>query len=301
MSDALPILRDEAGPCAGVVTITLTQPGKSVVVLDRALIEAFEAALDQVPREAVGVVIASASVRVFVAGADLKSISAATDAELHDYLAYGSRVFGKIASLPCPTVAAINGAALGGGLELAMHCDGLVGAPGAGGKPYPIGLPEAGLGLCPGWGGTNLLPARIDPSFAIRQAAEGKTMMFDEAVKARLFDAVAPSAETLLDTAKEWLRKARERGLPARNHGTPSRWIGTRHTSDTRAAVSSVRGVLPGTEAAAAVLSAVEAGLTSGWKRALDIEQQELVRLRHTPAARAALEAFFAKSAAKPS
>jgi enoyl-CoA hydratase/carnithine racemase len=297
MSDALPILRDEAGPFAGVATITLTQPGKPVVVLDRALIEALEAALDRVPSGTLGVVIASASTRVFVAGADLRSISALSDAELHDYLAYGSRVFGKIASLPCPTVAAINGAALGGGLELAMHCDGLVGAPGI--KPYPIGLPEAGLGLCPGWGGTNLLPARIDPAFAIRQTAEGKPMMFDEAVQARLFDAVAPSAERLLETAKEWLLKARERGTPARNHGTPSRWIGTRHTSDTRAAVSSVRGGLPGTEAAAAVLSAVEAGLTSGWKRALDVEQQELVRLRHTPPARMALDAFFAKSAAK--
>src|SRR4030095_4414837 len=80
---------------------------------------------------------------------------------------------------------AINGAALGGGLELAMHCDGLVAAPppsrdGAPGKPYPVGLPEAGLGLCPGWGGTNLLPARMDAADAIRRAASGQTMTDDE-------------------------------------------------------------------------------------------------------------------------
>ncbi len=296
MPDALPILRDEAGPHAGVVTITLEQPGKPVVVLDRELIQRLEAALDRVPRDATGVVIASASTRVFVAGADLRSIADLSDAALHDYLAYGSRVFGKISALPCPTAAAINGAALGGGLELAMHCDGLIGAPGA--KSYPVGLPEAGLGLCPGWGGTNLLPARIDPTYAIRQTAEGKPMMFDDAVKSRLFDVVAESQETLLATAKDWVIRARAGGLPKRG-GTPSRWIGIRHTDDARAAVSCIRPTLPSTEAAQAVVSAVEAGLSAGWARALDIEQQELVRLRHTPAARAALDAFFAKSAPK--
>lgn len=296
MPDALPTLRDEAGPYAGVVTITLEQPGKAVVVLDRELIQRLEAALDRVPRDAAGVVIASASTRVFVAGADLRSIADLSDAALHDYLAYGSRVFGKISALPCPTAAAINGAALGGGLELAMHCDALIGAPGA--KPYPVGLPEAGLGLCPGWGGTNLLPARIDPTYAIRQTAEGKPMMFEDAVKSRLFDVVAESAEKLLETAKHWVISAHGKGQ-AKAAGAPSRWIGTRNTADARAAVSTIRGTLPATEAAAAVVSAVEAGLAAGWARALDVEQQELVRLRNTPPARAALEAFFAKSAAK--
>jgi len=92
--------------------------------------------------------------------------------------------------------------------------------------------------------------------------------------------------------------RARAGGLPKRG-GTPSRWIGIRHTDDARAAVSCIRPTLPSTEAAQAVVSAVEAGLSAGWARALDIEQQELVRLRHTPAARAALDAFFAKSAPK--
>src|SRR5439155_140292 len=125
--------------------------------------------------------------------------------------------------------AAINGAALGGGLELAMHCDGLMGAPpaardGQAGKPYPVGLPEAGLGLCPGWGGTNLLPARMEAGEAIRRTASGQTMMFDEAVAAGLFDRVAPAPEKLIETAMGWVcdqkRGGRERD------GAPRKWIG---------------------------------------------------------------------------
>src|SRR5882724_3304833 len=191
----LPIKVDESGPFAGVVTVILEQPGKPVVVLDLELIQRLEAALNNVPRTAAGMVLASASERVFVAGADLKSIMELDDAALEKYLAYGSKVFGMISDLPCPTAAAINGAALGGGLELAMHCDGLIGAPpplkdGQPGRPYPVGLPEAGLCICPGWGGTNLLPARIDPADAIRQTASGTPMMFDQAKNAGIFDAV---------------------------------------------------------------------------------------------------------------
>ncbi|MFO0833513.1 MAG: enoyl-CoA hydratase-related protein [Phycisphaerales bacterium] len=296
-----PITRVDSGPHAGIVTVALEQPGKPVVVLDLELIQRLEATLRAVPAGTSGLVLASASERVFVAGADLNAIMAANDAELAKYLAFASRVFQMLADFPFPTVAAINGAALGGGLELAMHCDGLVACPAV--KPYPVGLPEAGLAICPGWGGTNLLPARIDPARAIRMTAEGKPMNYDEAVVAGLFDAVAPDAASLRNVACDLIVKLRGTGAKSpmqRRDGSPWRWIGRPEAAaGAMKALDSVRHELPQTEAAAAVAGAVEAGLTRGWKTALEVEQRELVRLRHTAPAKAALEAFFARSAKK--
>lgn len=297
---------DEAGPTAGVVVARLEQAGSPVVVLDHPLIRRLEMTLNALPGAMTGFVLASASTRVFVAGADLKTIQANpedpdSDRKLDAYLSHGQRVFGMIADLPCPTVAAINGAALGGGLELAMHCDGLAAAPSASGKPYPVGLPEAGLGICPGWGGTNLWPARIDPLEAIRRTALGKPMVFDEAVKAGMFDAVAASEAELIPAAKAWVVAARATmgrpgEIPPRD-GAPSRWIGRPGVKATvlSAMAKLAEEKLDG-EAARAVLDGVRAGLDEGWAAALELERTELTRLRNTPAGRAAIQAFFDKA-----
>lgn len=303
----LPISVDASGPFANIAVLKLEQPGKPVVVLDRELIERLEHTLNNLPPNLIGLVLASASERVFVAGADLKSISELSDDALHRYLEYGAMVFQMLADLPFPTAAAINGAALGGGLELAMHCDALIGAPpalrdGQPGKPYPIGLPEAGLSICPGWGGTCLLPARMDPAEAITRTATGKPMLFDEASAAGLFDAVAPSAEKLLDTAKGWVRAmALNQGGAKPPHASrdsaPSRHAG-RHSVAARVvdALDRVRLELPRTGSATAVCEAVDAGVTRGWAQACQIERDRLVHLRNTPEGKAAIQAFFAKA-----
>lgn len=295
----LPFHREASGPCAGVVVVRLEQPGKPVIVLDHDLILRLEATLQSLPKDAGGMVLASASERVFVAGADLKTINEWDDAQLDAYLALGSRVFGMISWLPYPTAAAINGAALGGGLELAMHCDGLIASPppmkdGQPGKPYPVGLPECGLGLCPGWGGTNLLPARIDPAEAIRRTATGQNMTFTEAAQAGLFDRVAPSPAALIQTAMEWV--AERRGRKHERTGEPLRWIGRPDRAPAvLTALDRVKPDLPRSDASAAVAAAVDAGLSRGWTAAVESERKSLVKLRHTPAAKAALAAFFAK------
>ncbi len=284
------------GEHAGVVTLTLEQPGKPVVVLEAELIQRLDATISALPRSARGLVLASASERVFVAGADLKSIMAMSDDELHRYLEFGAEVFGRLSQLPYPTAAAINGAALGGGLELAMHCDGLIGAPSTAGKPYPVGLPEAGLEICPGWGGTNLLPARIDPATAIERTAVGKPLLFDEAKDLGLFDAVAEPPE-LLDAARAWVLDQPAPGDRGRD-GAPSRWIG-RRAAATLTALDQSRGPIPKTGAAKAVTDCVDIGLAEGWKSALKAERGHLVRLRNTPEAQTSISAFFARSAKK--
>jgi len=296
----LKVERKASGQYAGIVTVWLDQPGKptdkQVVVLNLDLIQRLERALKALPTDARGLVLASASERVFVAGADLKAVQTQSDSDFSRYLAYGSEVFGLIPKLPYPSVAAINGAALGGGFELAMHCDGLIGAPPSSDKPYyPVGLPEAGLSICPGWGGTGLFPARIDPTDAIRRTITGKPMNFDEAVKAGLFDAVSPTDYNLIEAAKLWLIDH----TPHERDGSPARWIGRSATaSGVLEAVDALRGELGDSGPTRAVLDAIDTGLTQSWQDLLACEQRHLVRLRNEPAGRAAIEAFFARTKA---
>lgn len=278
-----------------------------MVVLDAPHIRRIEAALAALPRTMTGFILASASPRVFIAGADLKTIQSPdspnsqglADADLLDYLAYGQRVFAMIAALPVPTVAAINGAALGGGLEIAMHCDALIASPPpTSGKPYPVGLPEAGLSICPGWGGTNLLPARMDPAEAIARTCTGKPMTFDQAASAHLFDRIAPSPESLLSTCSQWIADHRSTFLGKPRDGAPSRWIGRPDIAPgVRAALANPenRSSWSATAPGAACLKAIDAGLSQGWPAALKVEREELTALRNTQAGQAAIANFFVK------
>jgi enoyl-CoA hydratase/carnithine racemase len=285
---------EKSGPHAGIATLKLDAGSRPVVVLDELLVRRLQRTLSTLPRAINGLVLASATERAFVAGADLKAIMALSEAQLHRYLAFASEVYGMLCWLPYPTVAAINGAALGGGLELAMHCDALVGAPGA--KPYAVGLPEAGLCICPGWGGTSLLAARIDASDAITRTATGKPFMFDEAVAAKLFDDVAKDAASLLPACRGWIAQRNLQGRIYRD-GAPSRHAGrTNVAAKVITGLDSVRASVTKTPAGAAVAACVDAAVTKGWSACLQNEQANLVRLRNTPAAKEAIEAFFAKS-----
>lgn len=291
MSSPLRFEREEKGPAAGVVTVWLEQPGRPVVVLDRALFQRLDATLDAIGASAKGFVLASAAERAFVAGADLKEINGLTDDQLQDYLELGARVMGRIAHLHCPTVAAIHGATLGGGLELAMHCDALVACLKPGAKPYPIGLPEAALGICPGWGGTNLLPARIDPAHAILMTAKGSTLDIAQARDANLVDELVDSPETLLVEARELaatLIKDKPEREPRNIHEPEWR-------DAVRAGLAKIAGELPDTKAAKAVKLAVQTGLDLGWEAAIAAERHLLIHLRRTEEGRAGIQAFLSK------
>jgi enoyl-CoA hydratase/carnithine racemase len=280
----------------GIATVRLDQPGRPVVVLDHDLLRRLEATLAALPRGIRGFVLASASERVFVAGADLKTITEWSDDQLHRYLAFGSEVYLTLATLPCPTVAAINGAALGGGLELPMHCDGMIASRSI--KPYPVGLPEAGLCICPGWGGTNLLPMWVKAEAipdAITRTCAGKPYLLDEAIAAGLFELVVDSAAELIPACKAWLKSR-----PAAAANSRELWDG--HVAARAAAVKAldaVRHELPNNDESRACTLALDIGLTQGYIAALASERDSLVKLRHTPRAKDALAAFFAKSAKK--
>ncbi|MDP7009280.1 MAG: enoyl-CoA hydratase/isomerase family protein [Phycisphaerales bacterium] len=273
-----------------VITLWLDGGGRPVVVLDRNLIQRLNATLDAIEREEniKGLFLRSDCARVFVAGADLAEIDALDDQGLHGYLAFGTTVFGRLAKLPYPSVAIIEGATLGGGLEIAMHCDAIIASKiGGNEKPYPIGLPEAGLGICPGWGGTQLLPARIDPTTAIEATATG-SLFKSNSMPEGLATTTVETPTELVSAAETWLKSnpSVDRRIPCCIENTNKSYA---------EAVHSARENLSSTQATSAVLLAVETGIEKGWVDAVATEQCELVRLRNTAVARKKLEAFLSK------
>lgn len=280
----------------GITTLTLTpnptNQRDGVVVLDEWLLDQLEIAFDQIEAGPApsGFILASASSRVFIAGADLAEIESKDDVELFRYLEKGARAYIRITHLPCPSVAIIGGSALGGGLEIAMHCDGLIGVETpAGEKPYLIGLPEAGLGLCPGWGGTQMLPARIPAADAIRATALGKPWKSD-ALPSDLFDMVVGDPALLEKAARVWLQE----------HPRSRTWDVPRCLDDMSGdvltvALDQLEGELPDTESVQAVLECVRSGMADGFPTGTECERRLLVSIRHSPPARKKLEAFFAR------
>ncbi len=293
-AETLPYQRSDAG----VLTLTLSAGDAPVVILNRALIQSINATLDAALAEGdpTGFVLASDS-RVFVAGADLKEIMSLNDAQLIDYLELGANTFARIAKLPCTTVAAINGATMGGGLEIALHCDTLIAATTE--KPYPIGLPEAGLKICPGWGGTNLLPARMAASpgeaeRAIRMTATGTVFKSpQEASEAGVIaELVDPTA--LHERAAELAAKPKQS-----TRETPRCIADADVRENVTAGLAAAREAGLEGDAAQTVANCVETGLKDGWNAATQLERTELTRLRNTPEGKAAIQAFFDKSAKK--
>ena len=167
----------------GVAVLTIDQPGSKVNVLTRELWTDLEAAIDSLSQrtDVQGLVIASGKPGVFIAGADLKLLGDApgpNDLLVRAFIGLGLRVLEKLESLPFPTCAAIDGAALGGGLEVALACDCRV----LGTNPkIQVGLPEVKLGLIPGWGGTQRLPRIAGLETAARMVTTGEPISRTEA------------------------------------------------------------------------------------------------------------------------
>lgn len=188
----------------GVGILTFDQPGSKANVLTNQVWAEFEAAVDSLAdRVGVsGLVVTSAKPNIFIAGADLKLLRDApgpNDPVVKAFIDRGNRTLFKLEALPFPTCAAVNGAALGGGCEVALACDIRVCGPDA-----RFGLPEVTLGLIPGWGGTQRLPRILTGPGGMDQAFElmsqGKPVDVLEAVHYSIFNACV-EAEGFLDTA----------------------------------------------------------------------------------------------------
>jgi 3-hydroxyacyl-CoA dehydrogenase/enoyl-CoA hydratase/3-hydroxybutyryl-CoA epimerase len=176
---------------AGIATLTLDRQGTSTNTLGREVMESLNDALEALERASPkAVVVKSAKKNGFVAGADIREFTGLATAEQgYELIRGGQLVLDRLAALPCPTVAAIHGFALGGGLELALACTYRVAADDG---RLALGLPEVMLGIHPGFGGTVRAPQLVGVRAALDMMLTGKTIRAERALAMGLVDRLVP-------------------------------------------------------------------------------------------------------------
>lgn len=181
-----------------VSTLTLDRPEKLNALDADVLADLGKALSALLARPQTRCAVLTGAGRAFVAGADIAAMLEMSSKDAKDLSARGHSVFDTIEALPFPVIAAVNGFALGGGLELALACDFVYASTKA-----KFGLPEVGLGVVPGFGGTQRLARRIGPGLAREWIFSGRTYDSVEAVRVGLAnrsfepDALVPEAQAL--------------------------------------------------------------------------------------------------------
>lgn len=263
----------------GVVRIVFDKPGSSVNAFNRATIEEFGAIVDHLAdrRDLHGAIVASAKDSIFVAGADIKELFRPdlNENDVRDLIRLGQGMFNKLASLDLLTVAAIHGAALGGGCELALACDYRIATDA---KSTRIGVPEVMLGILPAWGGCTRLPRLVGLPVALDLILSGRGYPARKAKRAGLIDdVVAP--ERLTDAALRLIavgdpprRKSR-----AMVNNLFSRAVISRHTR--RKVMAKTRGHYPSMIRA---LEVVVEGLSVSPARSMRMEEDAFAEVSRT-------------------
>lgn len=179
--------------------ITVNRPNR-LNALNRATLQELQRALEQVEAETAvrAVILTGAGDRAFVAGADIRELAELDARAAREYSRLGQALLRRLELLSIPVIAAINGFALGGGLELAMACTLRIAA-----EQAKLGLPEVKLGLLPGFGGTQRLPRLIPAGVALEMMLTGEPVTAAEALQHGLVSRVVPAAE--LSAAAEQL------------------------------------------------------------------------------------------------
>lgn len=174
MTDPSPILVERRG---ATVLLTISRP-KALNALNPAVLHALDQALSEVEADdSVRAVVLTGQGRAFVAGADISAMQHLSAVEAERFAGRGQRVLDRLAALPVPVIAAVNGFALGGGCELAMACDIVLAGPKA-----LFGQPEVKLGVIPGFGGTQRLARRVGLTVALDLCLTARNVGADEAV-----------------------------------------------------------------------------------------------------------------------
>ncbi|WP_242337644.1 MULTISPECIES: fatty acid oxidation complex subunit alpha FadJ [Anaeromyxobacter] len=293
----------------GVATLLLDEPGESVNVLEPGAMEEFFRLLDgfAVDDTVKAIVLASGKKDGFVAGAKIDLIQAITEAGEAEKLARDMQAgFDRLERYRKPVVAAIHGAALGGGLEWALACHYRIATSD---PKTQLGLPEVQLGLIPGGGGTQRLPRLVGIQTALDLILAGKTVKPRKALNIGLVDEVVPP-ELLLAVARQRAlalatgklrREPRRKASPvarATRVALEENFVGREllFRQARKAVLAKTKGMYP---APVRALEAVEYGYQKGFARGLEKEAQLFGQLAVSEVARRLMEIFFATTALK--
>ncbi len=173
-----------------IATITVNRPDKLNALNDATMAELGDAIDEANRRDDVGLVLLTGAGRAFVAGADISELASQSPIEAQRRARVGQQVFRRYETSPKPTIAVVNGFALGGGCELAMSCHVRIASDKA-----KFGQPEAKLGIVPGFGGSQRLPRLIGRGAALKLLLTGDMIDAAEAHRLGLADEVVPAAE----------------------------------------------------------------------------------------------------------
>ena len=179
----------------GICKITVNRPDKLNALNDDVLNELADAFKHiHISEEINAVILTGSGEKAFVAGADIKELSNLDERSGRMASQKGQQIFQSIEDTRKPVVALVNGYALGGGTELAMACHMRIATPNA-----RFGLPEVGLGLIPGYGGTQRLTHLVGRARALEMILTGKQISADEALEMGLVNRVSENAEEAVD------------------------------------------------------------------------------------------------------
>jgi hypothetical protein len=280
----------------GVVTFDRAGPGPNL--LDFVCLSKLDEALDEfeVRPHLKGIVFLSAKPG-FIAGADLRCM--AKPGQPADRFAAarliraGQQAFERIARLAAPTLAAIHGHCLGGGLELALACRYRAASPDAGTK---LGLPETQLGILPAWGGSTRLPRLIGLANAIDLIVKGRTVDAASARRIGMVDEIVPR-ERMLELARRWFAAA-----PPLKHRRSWWWMNQALPAAMirRLAMRRIgRRTLAHYPAVARAIDVITRACRGPVKAGLELEREAVLDLIQTPACQELLRLFFLREKAK--
>ncbi|EED32511.1 fatty acid oxidation complex, alpha subunit [gamma proteobacterium NOR5-3] len=285
----------------GIVTVTMDMSGP-VNAMNAEFRQDFGAIVDKLEAEEglSGVVIASAK-KVFFAGGDLNDLVAVTPERLGEFMegiVAMKATLRRFEKLPVPTVAAINGAALGGGYELCLVCNHRIAWNH---KSVQLGLPEVTLGLLPGGGGVVRLTKLLGFEKAAPFLLEGKRVAPVQALDAGMIHELVADRENLITKAKEWIVANKDnadaavqpydqKGYKIPGGGISSPKIAQAVTGATAMLTQKTRGLLP---APAKILDVAAQALRLDLDTALMVESRALAALTITPQAKNMISTFF--------
>ncbi len=282
----------------GIVTITMDMQGQGANTMNAAYLPAMSGVIGKLHAEQdlKGVVFASAK-KTFFAGGDLNDL---LKVERADEAAFAmvernKAPYRALEKLPVPVVAAINGAALGGGFELCLACNRRIVVDAS---HAVVGLPEVTLGLLPGAGGVVRLTALIGLEKALPLLLEGKQLRPAEALKQGLVDEIVPTLEELVPAAKAWIKANPgahtqpwdQKGFKYPGGGAVAPNIRQIAAVAPMMLMNKTRGLMPAPEK---ILDIAVNSMRMGFDAALRAESRGLTSLLATKEAKAAITTFF--------